>query len=248
MPQDAERLLREALTAIEEIHTDQCQAWCGYRELRGEIRAHLSSIESKERAVDEEVCPACFSAIRQPSTCADAWHRNPAPTVQSETPRPRDIEWLSPEVIKYVESLELRLAQRDTQLREAERRLRMAKALEGKTTVSEPHAYVQSETPEEPEIIEKIMRCKGATEIRVGDQWEKIADLRAAANQQDAFADLVVSQFDELAKLLPIAEAYRALRSLLSQREERISVLEKIGAIREECLRNAEAELARGRK
>ena len=153
MPQDAERLLREALTAIEEIHTDQCQAWCGYRELRGEIRAHLSSIESKERAVDEEVCPACFSAIRQPSTCADAWHRNPAPTVQSETPRPRDIEWLSPEVIKYVESLELRLAQRDTQLREAERRLRMAKALEGKTTVSEPHAYVQSETPEEPSVF-----------------------------------------------------------------------------------------------
>lgn len=34
-------LLKESLTAIEEIHTDNCSGWCGYRELRGKLRAAL---------------------------------------------------------------------------------------------------------------------------------------------------------------------------------------------------------------
>lgn len=89
MPQDAERLLREAremivgdsLRRIIAENRDPASFGKMVVELIANIDAYLSSIESKP----------------------------PAPPVQSEMPRPRDIEWLSPEVIKYVESLERRL-------------------------------------------------------------------------------------------------------------------------------------------
>ena len=45
MTDEGMRLLREALAAVEEIHTDQCSAWCGYRELRQQIKTYLARPE-----------------------------------------------------------------------------------------------------------------------------------------------------------------------------------------------------------
>ncbi len=45
---EALALLRESLDAIEEIHTDRCSAWCGYRELRTNIRAFLESAAAQD--------------------------------------------------------------------------------------------------------------------------------------------------------------------------------------------------------
>ena len=73
--------------------------------------------------------------------------------------------------------------------------------------------------PDEPEIIEKILRTENATEVRIVDKWEKLVDLRNAAQNADAFADFIVSQFDDLAKLLPLAKSYRELRSLCEQQQ-----------------------------
>jgi Lar family restriction alleviation protein len=51
---EARELLREALAAIEEIHTDQCSAWCGYRELRQKMRAFLSRPQPEGEQKEEK--------------------------------------------------------------------------------------------------------------------------------------------------------------------------------------------------
>ena len=69
------RLLREALVAIEEIHTDACSAWCGYRELRESIRALLAQPEGQNKS-------------KAPSSGSLPNTSGPVPAAPSEKPQP----------------------------------------------------------------------------------------------------------------------------------------------------------------
>jgi len=45
----AKTLLTEALTAIEEIRTDKCSAWCGYRELRARLKTTIDAAKESNK-------------------------------------------------------------------------------------------------------------------------------------------------------------------------------------------------------
>ena len=64
-------LLKRALEAIEEIHTDKCSAWCGYRELRQQIREHLER-PPLDAGTIEQCAQVCDERAIMFQTTADA--------------------------------------------------------------------------------------------------------------------------------------------------------------------------------